>query len=379
MSVFTKDNKNKIKYEFLIVDDSAIIDYNVYFEKISIKTITTKSHSKYDIKNLKKSKKTDLIQLRKTIINELGFEHKYADENKCYNKPEIINSDSEFLQWVNELFNKYNCNFNVMTFQDIEYVLTGSNASGQGLSKKGYLNVFYNNEIVPFGIFLQGLNYVKEFKKSQYLNKQDRHKENFNIGNIKDLYENYNIPEYSFDNWLNENLNLKRYFDQLLDKNIKWEIVKKMMEKELSNVVHKFANIQRLIIKHRQKLIDRVNKEFNKENKTYYSVYFNIPNKHTDFEIAHIKPVSLIKKEYMENQDENIINQISSLDNFLPLPPTVHSEYDKHYFYWNENGELIEINSNKITMDEINKFRYINLRILNDARRNFLHEYYKKL
>ncbi|MBR3347857.1 MAG: hypothetical protein IKG36_00385, partial [Mycoplasmataceae bacterium] len=109
-----------------------------------------------------------------------------------------------------------------------------------------------------------------------------------------------------------------------------------------------------------------------------YQQYFGIDSNEINdtFDRAHIKPVWLIKEQYLNSKtkDKKILEQIYDINNFLPLSKDVHYLYDSKFFYWNENGELKKIKEEFIETDEIKKFKKIKLEKL-ELVKKYLKEY----
>ena len=375
LNVQSKDKKIEIKYELLIVDDSIIIHYRLFFKSLFLKHITTRSHQ--NPKYSKNKNSMSILDLRKNILNICGIEHQFGETKIVRNKPKHEVNDIALLRKISNYFNSHNC-CNIVTFRGIEYIINGYNPVGLPKKNTSFIYIDYENKLEPYGIFLESLNNTKHFSKSKYLINEPKNEKFFIGKNFDWLYEYTENHSIDFVDWLNNFTNLKGYYDDLISKTQDWKQIVESIKSEVKKIKMKYLKLEKTIDEERKRFVQSIKAE-KKSNSHFYNIYFDIKNKENDFENAHIKPVYLIKKEYLNTGDENKISEISDVNNFLPLPPTVHSEYDKHYFYWNQNGELIEINSNKITIDEVDKFRRINPSILNKQRRNFLYEYYKKV
>lgn len=355
MDVFNKckdESKNKITYYLLTVDDVIIVDYKIIFHQINIKDCTTKSHEN--------SKRLDL-QYRLHILSKLGIKHEFKQQGK----KSYFFKDSHNVKAVNDYLACKDVGFE-LTFQQIEYILTGSNPGGQGKSSRGYLYTMYNGKAIPFGLFLKSVNQCKNF--------QNYAKTNFDIHDFSGLYEM--AEQVSFQDWIDHNGHLEKYVKKFHDHSEQWKTIRDDLVKEYQYVITSFYQLERKVNKYRSEQKRWIQEQYS-ENATLYHAYFNITNIHEDYEVAHIKPVWLIKEEYSLAKDPEILNQIRDVNNFLPLPSNIHWSYDRKQFYWTQDGCIKKLITNKLP-NNIDEFKQINPEMLNKIS-YFINEYKIKI
>ncbi len=355
MDVFNKskdESENRITYDLLTVDDVIIVDYKIKFHQINIKDCTTKSHEN--------SKRLDL-QYRLHILSKLGIKHEFKQQGKksyCFKDPDKIKAVNDYLE-SDDAGSK-------LTFQQIEYILTGSNPSGQGKSGRGYLYTMYNGKPIPFGLFLKSVNQCKHF--------QNYAKKHFDIHDFSGLYEM--AEQVSFQDWIDQNGRLEKYVKKFHDHSEQWKTIRDNFVKEYQHVIASFYQLESQVNKYRSEQKKRIQEQYS-ENATLYHAYFNITNINEDYEVAHIKPVWLIKEEYSLGKDPEILNQIRDVNNFLPLPSNIHRSYDRKQFYWTQDGYIKKLITNKLP-NNIDEFKQINPEMLNKIS-YFINEYKIKI
>lgn len=355
MDVFNKskdESENRITYDLLTVDDVIIVDYKIKFHQINIKDCTTKSHEN--------SKRLDL-QYRLHILSKLGIKHEFKQQGKksyCFKDPDKIKAVNDYLE-SDDAGSK-------LTFQQIEYILTGSNPSGQGKSGRGYLYTMYNGKPIPFGLFLKSVNQCKHF--------QNYAKKHFDIHDFSGLYEM--AEQVSFQDWIDQNGRLEKYVKKFHDHSEQWKTIRDNFVKEYQYVITSFYNLEDQVNKYRSEQKRQIQEQYS-ENTALYHTYFNITNIHEDYEVAHIKPVWLIKKEYSLAKDPEILNQIRDVNNFLPLPSNIHWSYDRKQFFWTQDGCIKKLITNKLP-NNIDEFKQINPEMLNKIS-YFINEYKIKI
>lgn len=355
MDVFNKckdESENRITYDLLTVDDVIIVDYKIKFHQINIKDCTTKSHEN--------SKRLDL-QYRLHILSKLGIKHEFKQQGKksyCFKDPDKIKAVNDYLE-SDDAGSK-------LTFQQIEYILTGSNPSGQGKSGRGYLYTMYNGKPIPFGLFLKSVNQCKHF--------QNYAKKHFDIHDFSGLYEM--AEQVSFQDWIDQNGRLEKYVKKFHDHSEQWKTIRDNFVKEYQHVIASFYQLESQVNKYRSEQKKWIQEQYS-ENATLYHAYFNITNINEDYEVAHIKPVWLIKEEYSLGKDPEILNQIRDVNNFLPLPSNIHRSYDRKQFYWTQDGCIKKLITNKLP-NNIDEFKQINPEMLNKIS-YFINEYKIKI
>lgn len=353
MNVFSKEKNgenNRITYYLLVVDEVIIVDYKIKFKQISIKDKTTKSHEK---------RKDPVIDYRKDILKKLGIKHEFAEGNK---ESIFINDHNK----INEI-NKYIASRDFasdVTFKNIEYILCGYNPRGEGKSGRGYFNIKYDNQEVSFNLFLKSINQCKEFRKE------------YNIYDFEEIYNNNLIETIEFQTWINNNSLLKNYWNKFKKYHENWKTIRSDFEKKCKKLTKSFYRVDNEIRKFRNEQKREIKKILNQNESTYLQ-YFDISNIKEDFEYAHIKPVWLIKKEYLLTNDSNKLDEIKDINNFLPLPANIHQSYDKKQFYWTHNGTIKKLINNKLP-NNIDDFSKINSEILKKIS-HFIDEYERKI
>lgn len=355
MDVFNKckdESENRITYDLLTVDDVIIVDYKIKFHQINIKDCTTKSHEN--------SKRLDL-QYRLHILSKLGIKHEFKQQGKksyCFKDLDKIKAVNDYLE-SDDAGSK-------LTFQQIEYILTGSNPSGQGKSGRGYLYTMYNGKPIPFGLFLKSVNQCKHF--------QNYAKKHFDIHDFSGLYEM--AEQVSFQDWIDQNGRLEKYVKKFHDHSEQWKTIRDNFVKDYQHVIASFYQLESQVNKYRSEQKKWIQEQYS-ENATLYHAYFNITNINEDYEVAHIKPVWLIKEEYSLGKDPEILNQIRDVNNFLPLPSNIHRSYDRKQFYWTQDGCIKKLITNKLP-NNIDEFKQINPEMLNKIS-YFINEYKIKI
>lgn len=364
MNVYSGTNEieNELTYFILIDEKNFIHDYKIQFNKLYIKTKTTKSHE---------NNNSIKLQKRKQIIEVLGLKHEFGSGIK--NKILIDRKDLDKLN--NYLL--YD-DWRDITFQNIEYVITGSNPSGQGKGI-GTFWTKYKEEKFSFGFLFQCLNFSKQINKKYDL-------ESISYKSVWKYFWENKEKIIDFDNWLLNNKTIERYLFNFKyrSKNGNWKKLFKELEEEIKEDKQEYWELISLIDKYRNKFTRNINyqKNNNENNLEFghflYQQYFGIDSNeinHT-FDRAHIKPVWLIKEQYLNSKtkDKKILEQIYDTNNFLPLSKNIHNWYDSKFFYWNENGELKKIKEEFIETDEIKKFKKIKLEKL-ELVKKYLKEY----
>ena len=355
MDVFNKckdESENRITYDLLTVDDIIIVDYKIIFHQINIKDCTTKSHEN--------SQRLDL-QYRLHILSKLGIKHEFRQQGKksyCFNDPDKIKVVNNYLACKDAGFD--------LTFQQIEYILTGSNPGGQGKSCRGYLYTMYNGKPIPFGLFLKSVNQCKKF--------QNYAKTNFDIHDFNGIYDM--AEQVNFQDWIDHNGYLEKYLKKFHDHSEQWKTIRDDLVQEYEHVISSFYQLESKVNKYRSEQKRQIQEQYS-ENATLYHAYFNITNISENYEVAHIKPVWLIKEEYSLANDPEILNQIRDVNNFLPLPSNIHWSYDRKQFYWTQDGCIKKLITNKLP-NNIDEFKQINPEMLNKIS-YFINEYKIKI
>ncbi|MDE7221968.1 MAG: hypothetical protein K2N40_01710, partial [Ureaplasma sp.] len=251
MDVFSKDELNKITYTLLVVNNSFIIDYKIEFKSFSIKPETTLSHEKT-------KKENHSFLLREQLIEDiLDLKHEFVSPEN-YNKRKMPNTfnDQIFLNKVNNFLNDPKNELWKITFQNISYILSGSNPTGEG-NGKGELVTRYLNSTVPFGLFLGTLNLSKKFRK-QYCedNKINQSNLTYLISEVYKSLENDGILK--LDDFLKFNPELNSFFKEFIENPKDWQNIRKRMKNLFEPQNKKFFNINRKIIQLRNDFIKKI-------------------------------------------------------------------------------------------------------------------------
>lgn len=373
MDVFSgevNNKKNDWTYYLLVDENNFIHDYKIQAKRVSIKTQTTKSHSMNNKRNSKE------LNRRKEFLEELNLKHEFVEDNKKSKKDSIFFDENnidliKFNKWLWDL------KWTDITFQNIEYILNGSNPSGQG-NGRGFLNIFYNNSIQPFGFFLQTLNISKTINKL--------YKKNVLIYDlIWSNFDSKSIKKFSFEEWVEENEILDDLLKQFKLNPENWKQIIEEFRLTIRTQKKYFEDLEQKISKLRTKQKKLIKNKYKKRD-IIYDFFSNFQeNNYPDrITYAHIKPVWKIKKEYLTNQDnkESILEQISDINNFLPLSPNIHDLYDNYYFYWTNTGELKQIkeinNKNEITnYSQINKNKLESIQKYLNEYKEIINQKYK--
>ncbi len=356
MNVFNNAQTIDMDYYLLVDDSNFIHDYKIHFKKIEVRNITTASHE------IKKAHNTSLIN-RIYLLEQLGLKHIFQDKDKHNTRKEIYFFNMDHIEKTE--LNKDKCliDFRNMTFQNINYMLSGSNPSGEGKGS-GTLYTNYKGNKINFGFFLQCLNITKDINMK------------FTNINYHDVWFRENIERITFEEWLNRNIEIRNLFIEFKISSIEWKKIKKSFENEYKTKRMNFINLEKeiSILRREQKKRAEKHYDFTSIN-LLQKKYFDIDVIDDKVVYAHIKPVWKIKFEYINNgKDKSILEQISDINNFLPLPPDIHDMYDNYMFYWNTNGQIINVKSTNTK--RLNQYQIYNKEILSNIA-FYLKEYIK--
>ncbi len=354
MNVFNYTETIIMKYYLLVDEMNFIHDYKVIYERVEVKNITTRSHKKKKSKNI-------TLDYRIWFIEELGLEHKYQNKNEHNKRKKSEYFDYDHINKTNINSNNSLIRYRDVTFQNIIYILLGSNPKGEG-KNIGTLFTQYKNEKINFGFFLQCLNVTKQIS-SKFINI-----------NYETAWQNKEIKSIMFTEWLDGNDEIRKLFIQFNLRRENWKEIKSNFEKSYKLKRTNFINLETKVNKLRTEQKKNIQNKFGiLDINNVINDYFSTNS--TKFEYAHIKPVWYIKYEFNKKKDENILNQISDPYNFLPLPSTVHNLYDSYYFYWEEDGKMNKLKNN-LNMNDVHGYTQINEKQLKNSR-YFLKEYKK--
>lgn len=362
MDVFHK-NETEIKY-ILLIDSitNFIYDYKIEFKKLKLRLFTTPSHQKT------KSKNSALI-LRMRIFDILKIKHSFAENKKIkkLNLQEHYHLNSNEINKLNLFLKSYD--LKNITFQNIEYIINGSNPSGQG-SGKAYLYTKIKNKEYALGFLLQSINKCKSQKWSNYIQKQEWN--DFIENKWIHLSNKNNVT--NFEDLLEQDSTLSNYFYSFNYFPKDWKKNKENLYKTLLFRKNSEESFKKIIQSKRNEYKKNIESKFESNLNNLIQLFFKSET-NVNFEYAHIKPVFLIKKEFISSSNNlNILDEISDPNNFLPLPIEIHRYYDDKNLYWDINGNMIVLNDEKIPNSYI-EFQKINKTILNNSIKKYLEEY----
>lgn len=329
IKLFFKTGTNNESYcdVILLVDDyNWIHDYKIKWKKLSLTKFTTASH--FD-----KIRNSFRFKFREKILKRIGL--KNTPNPHLGIKKNYTNLAQEQVNKINELFDK---EWIGQSFSNIDYVITGSNATGQGKkTNSSFYTKFDNNQKFNIGFLFQSLRLT--------INKNE-----LQCNEFKSIWEKYNSSQsnfkhYEFKDWLNHDHALKKdflFFNQNLTEEQQQTKIKEI-KKKYCPLREKFEEMDNLIRRNRQNLINKLNKVKKEFVSNFWNKKANINIK--TIELAHIKPVRKIREESIANEfKKDILDEIKDINNILPLDANTHTLFDKHEICWNLNGEIFFIN-----------------------------------
>ncbi len=338
--------------KFLVDELDIIIDWRINFKTCCFSPESTHSWSKETSNSLNKRK----FDTRQAICNTLGIQHFSPNLKRI--RHTYIPLNKEQLISLSNYFNSscYKNNFGGMKM--IDTLISGSNASGSGAnnSSEAIRTVNKNGEYENFLNFITEI-WSKDWRGVDALSK------------IDSIWESATSVR-QFHEWLERKKDLALYYYQMnVDqksyglnetKKTTGNWAKPRMKR--ANEINKKTEMARDLFVKNIKEIEKIN----------YSKIFNMFNmkvENIDYEKAHIKPIWLIKKE--ANKDYNNlqkhINEISDVNNFLPLSCNMHAKYDKKHFYYDQNGNMIML-KNEDTKNVINNQEFKHFSKISEGR-----------
>ncbi len=362
-SVVTLDVYNVYKgqetqgtFKFLFDNQELIHDFRIEFKKVCIQLTTTAKH--FEGKNVKKS----WFLFRDKILKELGLPHYSASEHRKTHK--ILNIEQ--IKKLNNIFNKH-LKTERLTLKSINYILFGSNSSGEeGSPKKAQFKIFYRNQKYAFASFIQSL--ILSLEESKLLFEK---------------VQCVNINQYSFNDWIvNRN-------PEFID-NFEWFNIEGHTVWQWKNKLKRWRERNTKQIRIKQDLdilVRRKRCELEKNVGSRDQFYMNFWEKYhsgNQVQLAHIYPVYMSRQKCFttqRNQWARHLNEISDQNNIMPLPTQLHKNYDDKKIYWKVNGELQKINSWQIVEKWIllmlSEHKKIPTNSLNSCRQYYINEYIK--
>ena len=356
------ENQTNGWFYFLVDDNNFIHDYRIEFKTLNITNLTTKSHW-----NSPKSLSIEFIT-RDAILKFLKLEHKPNEITNKHKKYTYIN-DKNIINNLNQYI--YECiPWRNITIPNVEYIITGSNPSGQGNGKSTFLTKF-NNTSFPYGFFTNVLNISKKINKKY----QDISYKSIWGNSLNDLYKNNEIQIIEFNDWINQNNNLWSILTLFKINSKNWKELKNNFTNKFKKEWQKFNKLDNLIRKYRREQTIALKKKFSScELFESINEYF-LENKELSesIEVAHIYPVWKIKEEYIEKEDESILEMIADVNNCLPLSRNIHSLYDNKYFYWDYKTGIMKTlkNSKDKTIKNYNQINPEKLKYLSKYLKNY--------
>lgn len=335
MRVFDTKLSNILHYTLLVIDDVMIYDFKVQVEKMTLTMETTASHQET-------KKYNNELFLRKEIFSNLSLQHSFVkiDGKKKIKQPIV---KQEKLNKLNNFF--WDRNWEDITFQNIEYLITGSNPTGQG-NTKSFFKTAFNSSHYPFGFLFQWLNqtdaFYKKYENKSYPNSffQEYWDENF-----ENFPKDVTFERCSFEQWISQNKMLKSFFRNYADAGTPWQNTDKDIEQELKIIIHKLTVLDEKVNNLRQQQKKKVLECFN-DLRNWSNEIFGNEKAYVEgaIEFAHVHSVANIKKLSSQKEDEteacDTLEEISSQYNCLPLNSTLHTLYDKNHIYWDNDGKL---------------------------------------
>lgn len=321
----------------LLVDEyNWIHDYKIKWKKLSLTTYTTASH--FD-----KINDSFKFKFREKILIASGLKNIPNPNPRI--KKEYVNLSLDQIKKINSLFDM---KWKNQSFSNIDYVITGSNAAGQGIhSKSSFYLKQDNGQKFNIGFLFQSLRLTINMNELQ-------------SNEFEQIWKNYMnnsaaFKQYKFNEWLNNDHNLKEDF-LFFNKDLKEEEHKnkiKQIKKRYCPQRKKYEDVYNTIWRYRHNLLNDINK-----NKKKFVIDFWCKQFTDDFikliEFAHIKPVNKIKEECISQKfNKDILLQVKDKDNILPLNPDTHTLFDKHEIYWDLNGNLFSQNISNASKDLI--------------------------
>lgn len=334
----------------LLVDEKNFIhDYKVHFNSLKVCNVTTGAH---------KEKKSKILDKRLEFLEALNIEHKFGPKGKKINKNDFykkINNDS--LEKLNLVIKEWNWGQNI-TFQQVQYLITGSNSKGESEKDKGFFvwrDKSDNNEF-KVGFFLKCLKYWQN--KSSFVE-------------YKEIWKK-DLEKIDFNDWIKQKIYVdllegtyKKYLNAFNQRSKDWKNISNQFKQNIKQECKDWDDLNTKIQKYRRSYKENIQKEYEKIDLNNYCENFFYPGCRQEWQYAHIKSVWLIKKEFLKHKDwKKLQKEITDPNNFLPLPPDIHKMFDSNQIWWNIDGKL---ERKKIKFQESENLKYFE-----SIRENFL-------
>lgn len=308
---------------FMIDEVGIVYDFEINFNKLTLvpETQPTIWNQNSNIRKIRDVLFKELKDVK--IIQKI--------REKRTNNPIKISTDD--LKIVNNFFNdrtKYNS-----TILNIIGILTGTNPSG---SFKDFTKVQmicpdpaasslkYFVKLID-AVYVRGITYdedieILEITPTEFLATEK------NSGRIGEIY-NFFIKDRS----KMSSIEIAREFEQ--------------MENMCEKYIGYYPDIKDESVKRRQ--LYRVKLSSNKE---YEMSAFDKMDENEIYHKCHIKEVKDIVVEAMQarmtgKEWKAILDQIDETNNFIPLPASLHDKFDRRWFTYDKNGELVWLDDTK--------------------------------
>ncbi|WP_027123850.1 MAG4270 family putative restriction endonuclease [Mycoplasmoides pirum] len=375
-----KNNNSTNCTLFLIIDEKNYIhDFKVKFKSLKVFNNTTKSHEKFQNKTL--------VKTRIEFINLLDIgEHKFSNGFNERNKP-FFQIDNLILEKFNKKIWKWDWFKKVKTIRNIEYLITGSNPQGEDkIDSHAFFVYEKDDKKYKIGFLLRALLLSNNKESKKFLTK---------LNSYNPIWENENIEEIEFWDWINhknssfnKNENLAWYLNKFNNDSNEWQHYLNSLRSLIRDDHKEWTRFRKQVNSLRQKYKNNVNNEY-KNNKHWsndeFCLNFFCPGKkENNWEYAHIKPVKLIIKNYInskkEPEDLEILEkEITDYKNFLPLPKHIHNFFDTRKIWWDDStgllDGLLEYNFLKLS-DDLKYFKEIKKEYIETSKK-YIKDYYE--
>lgn len=247
MRVFGHKEHNILNYTLLVVDEVIIYDFKVQIEKMTLTMETTASH-----KETKKNNES--LFLRKDFFKILGLQHSFTKEGQLKTKQSIINQNK--LDELNNFLWKFN--WKNITFKNIEFLISGSNPSGEGNATSGFKTIFNATKFL-FGFLFQKLNRTKSFQQKYGDNSRaDSFFQKYWDDDFKNFPEGITLERCSFEDWISGEKMLQSFFRAYTDKDTHWKEVNEEIEQWLIPRINKLTNLDSIVHNKRREQKNKV-------------------------------------------------------------------------------------------------------------------------
>lgn len=338
---------------YMYKDGWVIRDWNIEFSYLEIDIYTTP-------KWFEKENKNSNFRKRKSLFDYIF--NNAIKSNKVEQIKRVSRSENKLIKLNEEEINKTNIWFNNNyknekgTLKNIISILKGNNAGGS----------FKN--VNSAEIYISDLKKENNKYKWNLIMFMDLIMNNINKQNLTDLFSNDILNNFDVQN-----------SDQFIDKILSWnsiinlgEILDLTSNQNIFNRKEKYMNVEKFIkdIKYNKIINNFINNKVQKERNVASQINVLIFNKiknesgiideNINYENAHIYNISSIKKELFQytlkarknneslkheeiantNKFQKILKQASDINNLLNLEKNFHTNFDKNFYTYEENGNI---------------------------------------